>query len=632
MSPRSARPATRQTSMPNLQFDEDTMAKFQQAMAAGVPEEINIRKASEYQMRKSSAAPSAQRGGGGLGNALIDLLPLIGGIGGSFIPGAGTIVGGALGAGAGTLLRQGIKDEPINAGEAAKEAVFAGVGGLAGKGLGFLGSKLLPKISPGLTGAGKSLAGKAFRINPSQATRYAEETGEQFGAAMARRSIGNADDLAKAISALQDPFDEVVNSANLLVPTDDIWLRFNRKLAQLNKSVIPSDQAKAKVVQKIRDNFLQQYGEAPIPAKVLTQLRKEMDDVIGNFPLDEGTKGPLNVARDILQGTLRDTAELQGIKVAGQSVKDAGVELSKLYKAQEIATRQGNLGVGSPPAGILRLLGGGLGGAVGGVEGAGLGAAATGMINDPGNLGQLSKFFTGAGKATAGIPGLPESAVPALTRGGIGVGAAMGMPGEAQAAPLPDTIPSLGDTGISSATGQGQMGAGADFGFGAGSGGQTEDLRQVIGALMLQNAKSTGDLKSAYDFLFPTEKPLTGEQQKIKASADSGLRSLDKLESILQTDKNAPIKSQIPIVKGKSPYAAAAKEVADAFMRVRTGAQINDQEMKLYLSQLPQWYDSPETIEYKISIFRKLFNQLAHRQVPAAQEATLDENSSVYSY
>lgn len=80
-----------------------------------------------------------QQGGG-----LADWLPLAGGIAGSFIPGAGTIIGGALGAGAGALLKGQLTGQG-NPGEVLKEAALGGAGGVLGKGIGSVAGKALGK-------------------------------------------------------------------------------------------------------------------------------------------------------------------------------------------------------------------------------------------------------------------------------------------------------------------------------------------------------------------------------------------------------------------------------------------------------------------------------------------------------
>lgn len=105
----------------------------QAALQAGYnQDEIN-----QYLATRQGRQSQPQSGG------LIDWLPAIGAIGGSFIPGAGTIAGGALGAGAGALLKQSL----VGGGpeEIVKEAALGGVGGVVGKGIGAVAGKLLPK-------------------------------------------------------------------------------------------------------------------------------------------------------------------------------------------------------------------------------------------------------------------------------------------------------------------------------------------------------------------------------------------------------------------------------------------------------------------------------------------------------
>ena len=591
---------------PQLNFDQDTLAKIAKAKSLGYDDNAILQKASAYQASKTqktyhqTGTTPFNQPGSATQNTLLDLLPLIGAVGGSFIPGLGNIVGGALGAGGATLLKQGLKNEPINAKnylvEPAKEAAFAGAGGLIGKGIGAVGGKVLSRVAPGLKEAGGKLAAKAVRVNPGQATKFAAETGDDFGKFMATRGLASVDDLDKSVLALQKSFDDVVKSSNLMVPATSITSKFNQTIRRLNSSILPSDKAKAEVVKQISDNFVSQYGSGEVPAQVLTQLRREIDDGITKFALDEATKGPLNLTRDVLQNSLRDTADQAGITISGRSLKDTGVELSKLYKAQEIVERQANLGVGSMPLGLTRLLGGAVGGATGGVPGAIGGMAATSVVNNPEVLGGLSKLATKAGKAATKLPtSLPTQG---LERAGLATGAGLGMRGGQPQQPQPSELP----TQLPTTTTDQLAGAG---------GGQQDQLKQILGTYMLSKAKSVGDLKAAYDFLNPPAETLTDAQVRTQAAATSGLRSLQTAEQILAKDPNAPLKANLPIIKGQSPYRAAVNEVKDAFTRIRTGAQINDQELEFYENQLPQFYDSPETIQYKLGIFRDLFKDIA---------------------
>src|SRR5688572_25783186 len=124
------------------------------AKAAGLSDAQITQYLAQKQASQAPAPQPEQKG-----NGFLDLLPLIGGVAGSFIPGAGTIIGGALGAGAGALAK-GIFDdkEGIDVLDVGKEALLSGVGGAAFKGLGYGASKLFPSIAKGGAKLGEDLA------------------------------------------------------------------------------------------------------------------------------------------------------------------------------------------------------------------------------------------------------------------------------------------------------------------------------------------------------------------------------------------------------------------------------------------------------------------------------------------
>jgi hypothetical protein len=597
-----------QPNVPNIQFDPDTLARFQRAKARGVPDEVNYQRAAQYQASKAQT-----KGGGGLrpeaplSDRFADLLPLIGGIGGSFL--GSPILGGAAGAGLGTFAKQAIKGEDINVGEAGKEAALSAVGGVVGKGLGFVGGKLLPGVSKLASHSGKSLGVKAFRANSGQMTKFAQETGEDFGEFLARRSISGVDDVIKHADDLQSGFDKIALSKNLAVTGDDIITGFNNHITRLQQSILPADHEKAKVLVNIADNFIKQYGNGPYPASVITPLRREIDKSIKDFALDQAVKGPLNLTRDVLEESLRGAADNAGLSAGGQSFKQAGIELSKLYKALEIGERQANLGRGNLPTRLTSLLAGGVGGASAGVPGAVAAMGAAETINHPSTISAASKLLSKFGSATENIPGMSPTAQQALTRFGVGTGAAMGM---GQEQPRQSFDPNQAIEGEIVGNQSGSMQNGMN---------EQDALRQVIAQVMFSKAKNVSDLKTAFELMQgPTTKPLAAEQQKMKANAQSGLAAINTVKTILSQDSFAPIKSKIPIVSGQSPYTAAAKEVADVYTRLRTGAALNVEEQEFYDSQLPQPFDSPETIEYKLSLFEDLFNRFAYGQTSAVPD------------
>lgn len=595
------------------QFDQDTIQKFQQAKQAGVPDAVNYQKAAQYQATKQ-AQPQQPQQPQGSGNKVVDtianFLPLIGGVGGSFIPGLGTIAGGALGAGAGTLLKQVIEGQDFNPGEVAKEAALSGAGGVAGKGLGFLLGKALPGFGTFAGDVGENLAVRAFRPSPTQLTRFATETGEDFGKFLTNRGISSLDDVATKAEGLQGAFDNVVLNKNLKVDPNNVLTGFKNEIDRLNTSILPADRQKAEALNKIASNFIDQHGAGPISADELTALRRQIDQGIKDFGLDETVKGPLNITRDVLQNSLRDAADTAGLTVNGQSLKDSGQELSKLYKALELGQRQSNLGRGSLPVGLTKLLGGIGGMGVGGLPGAVAGVGATEILNNPSIIAMLSKGATKTGNIVDNLPQMTAQGADNLTRAGIAAGAGFGSVGQADA-----SSPDIGSTG-----------GFANPNIAAGAEGDPREaaLRKVLATIMFSKAKSVSDIKAAYEFLSPSnsQKPLSAAQQQLQTNAQSGLSAVGTLEGILSKDPLAPVKANLPIVGGRSPYATAAREVTDVISRLRSGAALTEDEVKFYQTQLPQQFDSPETIQYKLNLFKNLFGKYANGQIPEQTSST----------
>ena len=587
---------------PSLQFDQDTIAKMQRAKAAGYDDNTILQKASAYQASKAqSQQPQKQ------GFNPADLLPLVGGLAGSFVPGVGNIVGGALGAGAGTLFKQAAKNEPFNAGEALKETALAGAGGAVGEGVGFLAGKVLPKFAGGLTKVGEDVGIKSLRLRPGQLAGFIEKHGEDAAKFLADEGAlgkGSAELVAQHIDPLQQQFNSIAKLSGIKANP----VTFQNEVAQQAQKLIEAGGSENNLIAKklikeadfITKNSLDKAGHDI----------SEYDKLRRTFAGKVNWNDPAKAAEDYaLQSALRNTAIKTAEDAGMPGLGEIGIKLSKFRDLQDYAVMQEQLGRGSMPAGITKWLSVLGGGAIGGPVGGAAGLVTNNVINSPEVLGGVSRLLVKGGEKLGSLPGMSAGTATGLGRAGVAAGSllgGMGQPtGQVPEMPTGGSFDQLASAG----------------GPGAG-GGQEDQIKQVLGAYMLSKAKSSGDLKTAYEFLYPTKKPLSADQTKLMASATSGLRSLATAEQILTQDPNAPLKSNLPIVKGQSPYRAAVDEVKDAFTRIRTGAQINESEMKQYERQLPQFYDSPETIRYKLGIFRNLFQLIANGQIPAVEDTS----------
>src|SRR3990167_962331 len=124
---------------------------YKAAKAAGLTDE----QIQQYLSTKQGEKQQSKQGGG-----LVDWLPAIGAIGGSFIPGAGTIAGGALGAGAGALLKQSM----VGGGpeDIVKEAALGGAGRVLPKAATQVAGQTVAKSA---TGIGEKFAAKTIASN-----------------------------------------------------------------------------------------------------------------------------------------------------------------------------------------------------------------------------------------------------------------------------------------------------------------------------------------------------------------------------------------------------------------------------------------------------------------------------------
>jgi hypothetical protein len=114
-------------------------------------------------------------------------------------------------------------------------------------------------------------------------------------------------------------------------------------------------------------------------------------------------------------------------------------------------------------------------------------------------------------------------------------------------------------------------------------------------------------------------KPPSDAQMRTQTSAISGLQSVQEIEKLLQggITKTQLASSRNPVgaflAGGKAQtYRNAARNAADVLARLRTGAAINDQELKLYTDFVPGSADDPGSARQKLSTLKLIFNALAN--------------------
>lgn len=112
--------------------------------------------------------------------------------------------------------------------------------------------------------------------------------------------------------------------------------------------------------------------------------------------------------------------------------------------------------------------------------------------------------------------------------------------------------------------------------------------------------------------LISSQPKLTSTQENKVQLANSGIRALDELESIFQSDPNVVWKSAIPGQLGAREYSAAATRAVEGLLRARSGAAVPESEIKRYIqANLPRFGDTPAASQSKLAAFRKDLQDVA---------------------
>ena len=167
---------------------------------------------------------------------------------------------------------------------------------------------------------------------------------------------------------------------------------------------------------------------------------------------------------------------------------------------------------------------------------------------------------------------------------------------------------------------------------------QEEVAQALVRAMAAGDEDATSQLQDLYEMVqeyeasqSETQKPLGVEAQKMQNNAQSGLSSLDDLESLIANDPSVVNRAALPdvaplnTVLGTSQYRAAITNVQDAMTRLRSGASMNEQEAARFDRMLPRFGDSPEIVQYKLQQFRDYYNTVAS-QTPTSDPTTLEES------
>jgi hypothetical protein len=319
------------------------------AIAAGyTPEQANQYMAAQQAKGKQydalPATPAEMNAQNQQGGHWTDILPIAGAIGGSFLPGLGTIAGGAVGAGIGALAKHAFDEkEGLDIADVGKEAALGGVGGVVGKGIGAVGGKVLSKMK-GVSGSFDDAA-KGLK----QGTRQIKQPASVFGADKEKAINKTLDKYAFRGTAQQqyeslEPTMQkiegeiqklIIKNPTLSASKEEIKKSF---LTNLKSSLRSKDLTEAQAIKEI-DGYLTDLLKASggtgkftnIPIGTLRNLKKLVNEDYGPAYAIMERGGALTPRQKVIVaawGSLDDA-----VKNVSPEIKDLLVDESNLYRA-----------------------------------------------------------------------------------------------------------------------------------------------------------------------------------------------------------------------------------------------------------------------------------------------------------
>lgn len=376
--------------------------------------------------------------------------------------------------------------------------------------------------------------------------------------------------------------------------------------------------------------------KSSIPANKVNELRKTFDAAVQYTQKGAPEHNVIKKTADALRSTLHNAAEKAGVKVSeGQSFKDAGLELQKLYNLNDIVSKQAYLGTGNLPANLPTLLGAAGGAGAAGPLGAIGGVVATKALNSA--LGRRiaanstikageSMVSRGGARNPYSVRALAGRILPASAGGAILGQTSQPSPNQDATIAAPTTTNPMTNANI-----------GASYQA-------PSDLSTNTSPFSPQNLQSSiqqiltngGSLKDATEFLSlaealqkvqmagqGSEKPLSAEASKVVSNANIGLQALDDFESAISQDSSVLAKRVVPgrgmlggvlgNALGTRGADAAAGQIIDVIARLRTGAAITNDEARRFETFIPQAGDPPDVAQQKLNYLRNQFSAVANR-------------------
>lgn len=125
-------------------------------------------------------------------------------------------------------------------------------------------------------------------------------------------------------------------------------------------------------------------------------------------------------------------------------------------------------------------------------------------------------------------------------------------------------------------------------------------------------------------------KPLSASAATSVSNAETGIRGISDLQSMMQQDPGVVKRTLIPgrglfggvlgNAVNTNGFDAARQQVVDVIARLRTGAAISKSEESRFLKFLPQPFDSPTVAQQKLGYLERQFQRVASADPSAANE------------
>lgn len=550
-----------------------------------------------------------------------------GGIGKAVKATRGAVSAGRAGEGASSVMRN-LRSGATPAG-VADDAVTA-VTKSPGKVSGWVSDKLL-------RGADNTALRAAQLSGKKEALKgFEKRFGEDMGAYIRKNNlIGKTgkDVEDTLIKGLNEKYATTVGGIKQNISSSDVLaqnMKPGSSLDKLLKSASTENKQLADDVFKELDEVFKREGGAISP-KRLNEIKSEYQTLARNaYKLGSNTKGSVN---EKVAEYLKKT--LQGVSGSDELAK-TGKELDKAYKASDLLASAAQNGRGTLSLRLTDLLGAGAGGAAGGVPGVVAGVAATKAINSPRTQSFIANKLASTGEAIAGKSAAKagqevtetgaKTTAKNMVKAQAPIRAMQFIAGGGEGGELDAEVNPNNPLDPTSAAFNPALAGGTDLASMMGlDEEQPAELysREALMADIQRDPKNAEKYIGIHEYLnkaSENEKPPSSMAQKQMATAQSGLDSLGTLESIISkggVPKGTVVAGRGLVgglggrVLGTSAFDAAADNIADAIIRMRTGAAATKEEMRTFRSQLPQASDSPEVVRQKLATVRSYLQELS---------------------